>query len=239
MKPTIRCVVVDSQEWSSQLITEHIQRIPVLELKELYSDYDEALSGCEDVRPDLIFLDILMPEFSATEFIESLRSSLGDNLPKLVVITESDKYALAGYDHGVQDYLLKPVSFLRFRRCIERLLPLFNVHDKENREFFFADINGKKLKINYRDILFIEAAGNYVNLTTNQGVITLYKTMNCLLNVLPDDQFIRVHKSFITSVYPIREITGNEILLDILSKPRSIPIGPTYKAGLLDRITIV
>jgi two-component system LytT family response regulator len=232
-------MIVDGQETSIHLLREHIRMFSDLHLKASFADPREALVAYELYTPDLIFLEVHMPYLNGMEFIAALKTKAGRNMPVFVFVSDCDKYALSGYDHGVMDYLLKPVSFQRFKVCMDRLKNSLQRTTSVDSEFFFADMDGRKVKVIYRDILFVEAAGNYVIIATHQGNITLYKTMSGMQRILPEGQFIRVHKSYIISIYPIREISGNEIVLNYQNKTRVIPIGATYKEELLKRLTIV
>ena len=206
-------MIVDGQETSIHLLREHIRMFPDLHLKASFSDPREALVAYELYTPDLIFLEVHMAHLSGVEFIAALKTKAGRSTPVFVFVSDCDKYALSGYEHGVMDYLLKPVSFQRFKMCMDRLKKSYQ-RPSVDSEFFFADMDGRKVKIIYKDILFVEAAGNYVIIATHQGNITLYKTMSGMQRILPEEQFIRVHKSYIISIYPIREISGNEIVLN-------------------------
>jgi DNA-binding LytR/AlgR family response regulator len=203
-------------------------------------DPREALIGYDRSHPEIIFLEVHMPQLSGIEFIHTLRTKTRGNLPRFVFVSDCDKYALSGYEQGVVDYLLKPVTFARFKLCTDKLFPSwFTQGSLAEEDFFFTEIDGRKMKIIYKDIYFIEGAGNYLIIYTRLGNFTLYKTLQSLLQILPDDQFVRIHKSFITSVFPIQEISGNEIVLFFQNKLRSLPIGPTYKESLMSRLTIV
>ncbi|MFI5148739.1 MAG: LytR/AlgR family response regulator transcription factor [Bacteroidia bacterium] len=240
MKSQIRCIIVDGSEPSHPSLQEHIRAFSKVQLLSVFSDPREALKAFDLHHPDLIFLDVNMPHLNGIEFIMTLKNKLQSPMPGFVFVSDCDNYALSGYEYGVMDYLVKPVSFARFKLCMDRLFPaLLKPASATDAEFFFTEMDGKKIKLVYRDIYFIEAAGNYVVVCTSTGNVTLYKTMNAMSQILPEDQFIRVHKSYIISVYPIRELMGNEIVLSFLNKIRTIPIGATYKENLLSRLIIV
>jgi two-component system LytT family response regulator len=240
LKSFITCIIVDGYEPAVLRLQEHIRMFPALRLKSSYADPREALQGYERDQPDIIFLEVHLPHLSGIDFITTLKEKTKDQLPKLVFVSDCDKYALSGYDLGVIDYLIKPVSFSRFKLCMDRLFPpLVKGGLTGEAEFFFVELDGRKMKIVYKDISLVEAAGNYVIVSTLSGNITLYKTMNSMQQVLHEDRFIRVHKSFIISINSIREISGNEIILHHQNKLRRIPIGATYKENLLNRLIII
>ena len=228
----INCIVVDDQIESTELMIAHISKIPLLSLKFSSTNPIEALAFLDKEKVDCVFLDIEMPQLTGLEFIETLKSKLGNSIPKIVLITGYDQYALSGYDYGVFDYLLKPISFKRFKISMDRLIETLNA-SVEARDFFFADIDGKKIKITLSKIIYIEGAGNYIYIVTNEAKMICYKTMSSLLDILPKDKFIRVHKSFIISLGSIQFVRGNEIFVNLNSIQKNIPIGITYKVALL------
>lgn len=231
-------MVVDDQRQSKELVEDHIKAIPALELKFASTDPIQALNFLDTEKVDCIFLDIAMPSLSGMEFIEALKARYGVAMPRIILITGYDQYALSGYDHGVFDYLLKPVTFKRFKISIDRLMATFGktlpVHD-----FFFTDVDGVKVKINYNDVVWIEGAGNYVSIITAERKMMSYRSMQDISQILPEDKFIRVHKSFIVSLRHIQAVRGNEVILSLDQKQQNIPIGVTYKEKLLKTLRII
>lgn len=231
-------MVVDDQRQSNELVVDHIKSIPSLELKFASTDPIDALNFLDNEKVDCIFLDIEMPALSGIEFIEALKARHGNAMPKIILITGYDQYALTGYDHGVFDYLLKPVSFKRFKISIDRLMGSFSknppVHD-----FFFTDVDGAKVKISYNDVVWIEGAGNYITIITGERKMMSYRSMQDIIQILPEEQFIRVHKSFIVSLRHIQAVRGNEVILLLDKKQQNIPIGVTYKEKLLKTLRII
>ena len=238
MSEKISCMVVDDQRQSKELVEDHIKAIPALELKYATTDPIEALNFLDTEKVDCIFLDIEMPGLSGMDFIEALKARHGNAMPKIILITGYDQYALAGYDHGVFDYLLKPVTFKRFKISIDRLMGSFSknppVHD-----FFFTDVDGAKVKISYNDVVWIEGAGNYISIVTTERKMMSYRSMHDISQILPEDKFIRVHKSFIVSLRHIQAVRGNEVILSMDRKQQNIPIGVTYKEKLLKTLRII
>jgi DNA-binding LytR/AlgR family response regulator len=232
----INCVVIDDQAQSLELIVDHIKKIPILSLKYATNNPVDALLVIEQEKIDCIFLDIEMPQLTGLEFIEMLKSKLGNAIPKIILVTGYGQYALSGFDYGVFDYLVKPVSFKRFKISIDRLSDSFkNVLD--DRNFFFADVDGQKVKINFKDIMYAEGAGNYLFIVTADKRMICYRSLTSLQEVLPETKFLRVHKSFIISIDNIQSVRGNEIFLCDKTH-KSIPIGITYKEKLLKILRI-
>jgi two-component system LytT family response regulator len=233
----IRCMIVDDQSQSAELMADHVKKSHQLELKVVTTNPIEALAYLDMEFIDCIFLDIEMPEINGLEFIETVKAKYGTRMPKIVLITAYDRYALAGYDYGVFDYLLKPVSFKRFKISIDRLLAEPEQSEVE-RDFLFVDANGKKLRINFNEIIYVEGAGNYIVIATQDKKVICYKTMSGIMGLLPHKDFVRVHKSFIVAASKINAIQGNEVLTNIGGSIKNLPIGTTYKESLLKLLRI-
>jgi len=233
----IRCMIVDDQVQSKELIADHIKNTPALELKYATTNPIDALTFLDAEPVDCIYLDVEMPHLSGIEFIETLKEKFGNQMPKIILITAYDQYALAGYDYGVFDYLLKPISFKRFKISVDRLMTVFN-QQEEVHNFLFVDVEGKKLKINFSDIIYVEGAGNYIFIATAEKKIICYKTLTHILELLPANNFVRVHKSFIISLDAIEAIRGNEVFVTLKAGVKNIPIGITYKENLLKILKI-
>ena len=233
----IRCMIVDDQSQSTELLVDHIGKVPSLAVTFVTVNPIEALAFLDSEAVDCIFLDVEMPELSGLEFIEMLKHKFGRNIPKIILITAYDQYALKGYDYGVFDYLLKPISFKRFKISTDRLVASITQTDII-RDFLFLDVDGKKVKIRFGDIVYIEGAGNYIFIVTQEKRTIFYKTMSGILEILPSNEFLRVHKSFIVSLAYIDALRGSEILLKTGNGPKSIPIGVTYKEALLSVLRI-
>jgi two-component system LytT family response regulator len=234
------CIIVDDQTEAVDLIKDHVIKIPLLTLLHATTDPVEALAFLDTSKPDIIFLDIEMPGISGLEFIESNKARWGNNIPKIVFTTGYSNYAINGYEQGVTDYLLKPISFIRFKKCIDRIIDDL---DKQNKQpdkpaYFFVDDDGKKVKINFDTIIYIEGAGNYILIITSDAKKIIYKSMNSMEDILPRDKFMRVHKSYIVAANKILAIRGNQITLDFKNPDKVIPIGITYKENVLKKLGI-
>jgi DNA-binding LytR/AlgR family response regulator len=232
------CIIVDDQSEAINLIGDHVSKIPALDLLLMTTDSVEALAFLDHKKPDIIFLDIEMPEITGIEFIKNIRSKWGNSMPKIVFTTGHADYALSGYEHGVIDYLLKPITFCRFKQCTDRIIDeLERRSPHTNRqEFFFAEDNGNKVRIKFDEIICIEGAGNYITIYSNDCNKTIYKSMNAMNELLPCDKFFRVHKSFIVAFDKIISLRGNELLVRIRSGEKNIPIGITYKENVLKQL---
>jgi two-component system, LytTR family, response regulator len=232
------CIIVDDQPEAVGLIKDHVSKVPQLSVLLMSTDSIEALTFLDKTKPDIIFLDIEMPGMSGIEFIENIKAKWGNNMPKVVFITGNCEYALSGYEYGVVDYLLKPISFVRFKKCIDRIIDDLDKRNTpaERPNFFFVEDNGKKVKINFDDIIYIEGAGNYIIIVTGEIKIVIYRTMNALQELLPDNKFMRVHKSYILAINKVQAIRGNELMISVKNTEMNIPIGVTYKENVMKQL---
>jgi DNA-binding LytR/AlgR family response regulator len=235
------CIVIDDQPEAVELLKDHIGNTPVLSLKVATSDPLEAASLLYKEHVDIVFLDIQMPDISGIEIVENLIARWGSHMPKIVFTTGYNDYALSGYDYGVVDYLLKPVSYERFRKAADRIIHDLDAHRGQTVSdgFTFAEVNGKKIKINFDDIIYIEGARNYIIIATVKQKMITYKSMSSMVEILPAERFMRVHKSYIVAVDKIQAIRGNEICLQVKEEGKYLPIGITFKDKVLKQLKII
>lgn len=237
----INCIVIDDQIEAIDIIVSHIKNKPELTVVNTFTNPLQALAFLEENKIDLVFIDVQMPHLNGLDFIESIRSKKGSNIPKFILTTGHDQYALSGFEQGVADYLLKPIGFKRFTISIDRLLnnmPPPVVKENPSQDFFFADVNGKKVKILFKDIAYIEGSGNYITVFGAKSKVLIYKSLSGLQEILNPSIFLRAHKSFIVSVDYIDAVKGNELFLKIENESKVIPIGSTYKDAILSTLRI-
>jgi two-component system, LytTR family, response regulator len=229
------CIIVDDQKEAVDLIRDHVQKISKLSIQLMTTDSIEALTFLDNNKPDIIFLDIEMPDLTGIEFIENIKTKWGNNIPKVVFTTGYSEYALSGYEHGVADYLLKPVTFSRFKMCVDRIIDELNQHNTipEEKLFFFVEDKGQKVKINFGDIIYIEGAGNYITIVMDESKKMIYKSLSAMHDILPSDKFLRVHKSYIVAISRVHAIKGNNVIVKVKDVTKGIPLGIKYKDNVL------
>jgi two-component system LytT family response regulator len=234
------CIIVDDQLDAAELLKGHVLKVPKLSLQLITTDSIAALTFLDNNKPDIIFLDIEMPGLSGIEFTGNIKAKWGNNAPKIVFTTGHPDYALTGYEHGVSDYLVKPIYFSRFKKCTDRIIDELDKLNTApgNPGYFFVEEVGKKTKINMDEIIYIKAAGNYVTIVTTGNKITTYDTMSRIQELLPCDKFIRVHKSYIIAVRKIRSVNSNEIVMNTNHGEERIPIGVKFKNDILKQLGI-
>ncbi len=202
-----------------------------------YSDSMEArdvVTTRKDI--DLIILDVLMPELSGFDFIRSL-----DMPPNIIIVSSAEEYALRAFDFNVVDYLLKPISYGRFCKAIDKTIRYFGRKEVINTgdEEIFIKKGSSLVKLKLRDIIYIEALENYVTLITKDDKFTIHFTMKAIENQLPSGVFIRVHRSFIINKGMIQAIKENALELNVGGSLKSIPVGKSFRDSLLNDINVM
>ncbi len=226
----IRTLIVDDEPLALQVLENHINQLPNLELVAKCKNAIEANKILTEEKIDLICLDIKMPQITGIDFLKSLK-----NPPCVIFTTAYDKYAIESYDLAAVDYLLKPISFDRFFKAINKVSEFLNSKHESmaDDDYFYVKADKKLIKIKYDDIIYIEGLKDYVIIRKeNSRVITL-QTMKSLDEKLPAKQFIRVHRSFIINIDKINSIMGNMIEVKEKGKEKLIPIGKNYKEELM------
>jgi DNA-binding LytR/AlgR family response regulator len=233
----MNCIVIDDDKLSRRIIEEFIAKTDFLNLIE---SFDNALDAFRLLRSGteihLIFLDIEMPEMSGIEFIKTLK-----NPPQIIIISSKDIYALQAFEYDVTDYLLKPVAYSRFFRATDKAYSLFaknNAGSRGKNEIFIKK-NSSLIKLNYDDILWIEALENYVIVNTYDDKFTIHFTMKSIEKKLPVSKFSRVHRSYIVNTGSINLIEDNSIIIPVNGGSKSIPIGKSYKDKLMDDLNLM
>lgn len=213
----LKCMIVDDEPVARKVLQEYIEDIPFLELAGSVENAMKANNLLASSNIDLIFLDINMPKLSGIEF---LRAS--ENLPPVIMTTAYAEHALDGFELDVLDYLVKPIPFERFLKACNKAKEFIalkkNASDssKPSSNYFFVKSNNRIEKIFYEDLVCVEAMLNYIILHTSNGKLIVYHTLKGVAEQLPENIFIKVHKSFIINLNKIKSIEGNEINLGSL-----------------------
>jgi DNA-binding LytR/AlgR family response regulator len=225
----IKCIVTDDEPFARKGLQGYIEKIDFLELTGVCED---ALQLNELIRQqpvDLLFLDIEMPYMTGIEFLNTLV-----NTPKIIFTTAYEKYAVQGFELDILDYLLKPISFQRFFKAANKAFEYFQVQKGigTNDDYVFVKSDNKLEKINFPDILFVEALENYIAIQTKDRRIITHLTLTSFKEKLPVKEFIQPHKSFIVSIDSINSIEGNILHVN----PFKIPISKYQKEEVMERI---
>ncbi|NQY68855.1 MAG: response regulator transcription factor [Flavobacteriales bacterium] len=229
----MKCIVVDDDKVQRDLISAYCKKCDLLDFSGSCENAIEASNFIRLNPQDLIFLDVEMPEMTGLEFLKNLV-----NKPQIVLITGNQKYALDAYNNNVTDYLLKPISYARFLNSVHKASTLLNRTINPGDEVpkdIYVKVDSMLEKILLKDIIYIEAAVDYIHISTNSRKYFINSTMKSILESLPSQNFIRVHRSFIISVSKIIKIDGN--LIDMGAN--LVPISRSYKEEVMRKINLV
>lgn len=233
----MNCIIVDDDKLVIKLLEGYVKKYSALNLIGSYSDPVEArniLTRRRDI--DLIFLDIEMPEMNGFDFIGSLESP-----PNIIIISSAEEYAIKAFDFNVVDYLLKPITYSRFCKAIDKTIRYFSHREAATSgdEEIFIKSGSSLVKLKLRDIIYVEALENYVTLNTNEEKYTIHFTMKAIESQLPSGLFLRVHRSFIVNKSMIQAIKENNLEINIAGTIKSIPVGKSYRDSLLNEINVM
>jgi DNA-binding LytR/AlgR family response regulator len=234
----MNCIIIEDDKLSARIIQEFVGKTSDLNL--LYTfhsavDAINAVSSDEDIQ--LIFLDIELPLMTGIEFLESLQER-----PQVIIISSKEKYAVEAFNYEVTDYLVKPITYARFYKAIERVRKRAQIKDgldKMGKDEIFIKKNSTLVRLKYDDILWIEALENYVIFNTFDEKYTIHFTMKAIEQKLPSDKFTRVHRSYIVNTSSIDVIEDNCVIVRIHDGNKSIPIGKSYKDNLMGDINLM
>lgn len=221
MDAKLNCLVVDDELFARKGIIEYIEDISFLSFFAEATNPIEAQSIIENNKIDLLFLDVNMPEMTGIDFLKQDKM-----VPPTIITTAYKEYAFEGYELDIIDYVLKPISFERFKKASLKALDFINSKQVKNEDnYFFVKNKGVYEQILYEDVQVVEALQNYVTIHTKKSNITTYLSMKGLEDTLPIDKFIRIHKSFIVHKGAIQAIHHDYVLIN----QKQYPVGNTYK----------
>ena len=233
----MNCIIVDDDSFVRKITEDFVKKTESLTLLHSLSNAVDAiniLGSNENV--DLIFLDIEMPEMTGIDFLNALNI-----LPQIIIISSKEKYAIDAFEYDVTDYLLKPFTYSRFCKAVNKALDRqekSRMHAKADE--IFIKHNSSLVKLKYIDILWVEAMENYVVINTFEEKYMIHFTMRSIEEKLPPKQFLRVHRSFIVNIGSIHSIGDNLIQIKTIDKAKNeVPIGKVYKERLLKVLNVI
>jgi len=221
----IKCIIIEDEPLAVKVIADYVSQISFLELKGTFRDAILATDYLRDNSVDLIFLDIHLPKLKGMAFLRTLT-----NPPAVIVTTAYHQYAVEGFNLNVTDYLLKPVEFERFLVAVNKVKTQQGERTKltdaeEIRDFIFLNVQKKKVKILFSDIVYIESQREYIKIVTTKKEYISKLSTNEIETLLPSNLFKRVHRSFIVAIKKIESYTNEMVEVNGIS----IPIGRGYK----------
>ena len=236
----IRCIAIDDEPLALDIIKDYCSKVPFLDLIRTFDNAVESIEFIRTSKIDLIFLDIQMEELTGIQLLNALKTR-----PYVIFTTAFDSYAIQGFELDVIDYMLKPISFDRFVKGVDKVYEKMQIEQMAKIQhespatiaapeetYFFVKTETRMEKVRYADVLYIEGMGDYWRIiTTNKKIMSLlnYKKLE---EMLPSRQFVRVHKSFIVAMDKIESVERNRIKI----ADRLIPVSETYRKTFFDLI---
>jgi DNA-binding LytR/AlgR family response regulator len=236
----INCIAIDDEPLALEIIKDYCSKVPFLNLIRTFDNAVESIEFIRTNKLDLLFLDIQMEELTGIQLLHALKYR-----PHVIFTTAYDSYAIQGFELDVMDYLLKPISFERFVKSVDKVYEKMQADERlkvkaepatggspPEESYFFVKTETRMEKVRYADVLYIEGMGDYWRIiTTSKKIMTLlnYKKLE---EILPQNQFIRVHKSFIVAIDKIDSIERNRIKI----ADRLIPVSETFHKAFFDMI---
>lgn len=228
----LQCIAVDDEPFALKIIEDFCSKIPSVELLHCFNNSVEAYDYLQSNKPDVVFLDIRMPHISGLKLAETLKE-----LPFVIFTTAYAEYAVKSYNLDAIDYLLKPFDFDRFYKAVQKAQKHHALIKSEGQstgkeEFIVVKIEYNNVKININEILYLESLDNYVKIHLNNKYFLPHLSLKALLTKLPEDLFIRIHKSFAVAKNRIDFFNRKQVTLGDVN----IPIGRTYLPGFMEKM---
>ncbi|AQG80156.1 LytR/AlgR family response regulator transcription factor [Spirosoma montaniterrae] len=253
MNETLTCYLIDDEGAAHHIMTKYIERVPYLRLLGKSTDPFDGLDKVQELKPDVLFLDVEMPYLSGVEFLRSLPLPH----PAVIMVTASPEFAAETYNFdAVTHYLLKPAGFDKFLEAINRVAKRLNfvadpnapvltrpatrpqsdelADPRERVPYFLIKADKKLVRVAPDDIVFAEGMKDYVRLQLNDQLLITHMTMSRLEEMLPPSKFLRVHRSFIVRRQAIKEIDGN--LIKTIDGQKRVQIGVTYRDAVMEEL---
>ncbi len=207
----ISCLVVDDEPLALQQIVQYVEETPILELHGSFGSATKALEYLREKSVDLLFVDINMPRISGLEFVEALPFDV-----KVIFVTAHREYALEGFALDAADYLLKPLSYGAFLKSVEKVHNRYfnrGLQEQTDSDYTFLRSGNRTVRVNFGEILYIESRREYLDIFMRNGeVISTLATLGNMLEKLPKENFIKVHRSFIVNLQEVKVMERNSII---------------------------
>jgi len=230
---SVNCIIVDDEPLAREVLERYIDDCPLITLEASCSNAFEAMEVLDRIQVGIVFLDINMPKLSGLSMLRSLEKP-----PEVVFTTAYPEFAVEGFELDAADYLVKPFSFERFLKAVNKTVKrIENLKNaglavQDQQQVLIVKADGKIYQVEYSSILFLEAMGDYVRIHTDRGIITTNETMKNMEEVLMSEYFLRVHRSYMVSIGKISFLEGNRLRV----KEKDIPVGQSYREDLMKRM---
>lgn len=236
----MNCIIVDDEAAARAIVSQLCSKAPELNVMEEFDSAIEAIKFLNEYKVDLIFLDIHMPGFTGIDFIQTLK-----NPPKIVMTTSDTDFAIASYEYeAIVDYLVKPITQERFQKCVQKVkntavskpqTDSSGEQESTSSEDLYINIDRRLIKLKYAEILLIEAKGDYINIKTNAKDYLVHTTLRKILDKLPQDRFLQIHRSFVINFNKIIDIEDNSVLIE----KSVVPISRSNRPELMRRLNLL
>ena len=228
---TMKCIIVDDDDVSRMSIAKCVERRPSLELIDSFPSAKEALKALPSLDCDLVFLDVEMPEMTGLEFISAM-----NHTADVVIISSKSEYAVDAFDFNIADYITKPIDFDRFCKAVDRVENIrANIGSESNSKNLFIKADSKYVKIDLNEIRYIEALSDYVSVHTDKGRFIILGTMKGMAAKLDENNFIRIHRSYIANLNRIEAIQEGYAMIE----GKQLPVSRGSKENLMKRIKLI
>ncbi|UXX79709.1 LytTR family DNA-binding domain-containing protein [Reichenbachiella carrageenanivorans] len=233
MSKKITCIAIDDEFIALKIITSLIEQTGFLTLLGSYQSAMEGTNAIIELEPDIVFLDVQMPEVSGLDIIKSLNKK-----PEIILVTSQEKYAVEAFKFDVTDYLVKPIeSYTRFMKAVTKAKD--NLTQKEEKitggDAVFMKIDFLLTKVHFESILYVEGYGDYIKVHTTDKTHVVYYKLSSIEERLPKDLFMRVHRSYLVQINKIDNIDQNSLLIG----DSIVPVSAKYKPELLTKIQLL
>ncbi|MBU2525894.1 MAG: LytTR family DNA-binding domain-containing protein [Bacteroidetes bacterium] len=220
----LNCLIIDDEPMAVKVIQNHLKEFPDITVVNTFQHPLEALSVIESNSIDLIFLDINMPKITGLDFLKSISIK-----PHVIITTAYREFAVESFELDVADYLIKPIPFARFLKAIDKVRHLIQLEKGlsepiVNKPHIFIKSDKKLIKVYLSEILFVESLKDYIKISTTAGDFLVLRSITSIEEELPNEYFLRIHRSFIVSVEKVKAVEGNTVEVS----NRKIPIGRNY-----------
>ena len=217
----IKCIIVEDEPLAVKVLVDYVSQVPFLDLKKTFKDAILATEFLRDNKVDLMFLDIHLPKLKGMAFLKTLVDP-----PDVIITTAYHEYAVEGFELNVKDYLLKPIEFERFLVAVNKVKATQGEgKESADKDFIFLNVQKKKVKILFSEIVYIESQREYIRIVTTKKEYISKMSTHEIESLLPADQFKRIHRSFIISMSKIDSYTSEAVEVNGIS----IPVGRQYK----------
>lgn len=236
---TINVIIVDDEALSRKVIRDFVEQTTFLHLVGEAEDAQQATELLQKNSIDCLLLDIEMPGMNGLELINITR-----HLPEVIIVTSNREYAVEAFDYDVTDFLVKPVNYARFFKGIQKVRERIRLRQNNQAEggqrdtldsSIFVKSDGKLNKVNLKNILYVEAYGDYVVINTLKERYTVHTTMKLMEKKLDDHNFMRVHRSYIVKLDEIQSIDEGIIVVN----DKLVPLGKSYKERLMEKLNLL